>query len=344
MKRIAALFLILLLSLGCLWAHGEEGVTVLITAVGDCTLGGVANHTASSEKLFANLVDKNGYDYFFKNVLSLFEADDFTVVNLEGPLTTAKEYYDKANFYFRGRPADAKILSCSSVEVANMANNHIFNFGQAGFDETLTALKAENVGACGYDVVFYAEKDGVTVGFVGFDQWNSTYDDIRRVIGEVRPKCDLLIASYHGGVENTHSISDAVQGAGRLCIDLGADLVIGNHSHMYSGVERYKGKYIIGSLGNFCFGGNLKPKEYTCAIFRQAFTVYPGGKVEDAGIDIIPAQVGSRRNVNDCQPSLITSEYESTHLFDAILRLGNFRAKDVKWLSDSFAVTHGLNK
>ena len=344
MKRLFALMIALTLLAGLYGVQAEEGVTILITAVGDCTLGGVANHTASSEKLFAGLVDKNGYDYFFKNVMTLFEADDFTIVNLEGPLTTAKDYYGKANYYFRGRPSDAKILSSSGVEVANVANNHIFNFGQAGFDETLEALAAENVGACGYDVVYYAQKDGITVGFVGFDQWLSTNDDIRRVISEVRPNCDLLIASYHGGIENTHSISDAVRTAGRLMIDLGADLVIGNHSHMYSGVEKYKGKYIIGSLGNFCFGGNLKPKEYSCAIFRQAFTINADGSVEDAGIDIIPAQVGSRRNVNDCQPSVMTSDYEGEHLFNAILRLSNFRPRDVKWLSDSYAVAHGLDK
>ena len=344
MKRIAAFCLILTLSLCSLCAYAEEGVTILITAVGDCTLGGVANHTASSEKLFAGLVDKNGYEYFFKNVLSLFEADDFTIVNLEGPLTTAKDYYDKANFYFRGRPTDAKILSCSSVEVANMANNHIFNFGQAGFDETLQALKLESIGACGYDVVYFAEKEGVTIGFVGFDQWNSTNDDIRRVIGEVRPNCDLLIASYHGGVENTHSVSDAVRSAGRLCIDLGADLVIGNHSHMYSGVELYKGKYIIGSLGNFLFGGNTNPKDLTCTIFRQSFTVYPDGRIEDAGIDIIPASVSSVKGSNNCQPCVMENEHYALKHFNSVMRLSSFKAKDVKWLEDSFAVSHGLNK
>ena len=343
MKRLFVLLTVFIL-ICSLSALDEEGVAILISCVGDCTLGGVANHTASSEKLFAGLVDKNGYDYFFKNVKDLFEQDDFTVINLEGPLTTAKEYEGKANFYFRGRPTDAQILSVSSIEVASLANNHIFNFGQAGFDETVEAVSAVGVGACGYDLIYYAETKGITVGFVSFDQWRSTDEDIRRVMGEARPNCDLLIVSYHGGVENTHSVSDAVRAAGRLCIDLGADLVIGNHSHMYSGVELYKGKYIIGSLGNFCFGGNLKPSEYTCAIFRQGFTVYPSGKVEDAGIDIIPAQVGSRRNVNDCQPSLIASDYESEHLFSAIIRLGNFQAKNVKWLPDSFVVAHSLNK
>ena len=202
MKKLLSLMLTLMLMISTFGAFAEtDGVTILITCVGDCTLGGVANHTASSEKMFAKLVDSYGYDYFFKNVLDVFEVDDFTVINLEGPLTTAKETYGKANFFFRGRPSDAQIMAVSSIEVASLANNHIFNFGQAGFDETVQAVTDAGVGACGYDLIYYAECKGVTVGFVSFDQWLSTDSDIERVIKEARPNCDLLIVSYHGGVE-----------------------------------------------------------------------------------------------------------------------------------------------
>ena len=201
-KKLLSLMLTLMLMISTFGAFAEKhGVTILITCVGDCTLGGVANHTASSEKMFAKLVDSYGYDYFFKNVLDVFEVDDFTVINLEGPLTTAKETYGKANFFFRGRPSDAQIMAVSSIEVASLANNHIFNFGQAGFDETVQAVTDAGVGACGYDLIYYAECKGVTVGFVSFDQWLSTDSDIERVIKEARPNCDLLIVSYHGGVE-----------------------------------------------------------------------------------------------------------------------------------------------
>ena len=207
MKKTLAFILAALMIMCCFSAFAEEGVTILVSCVGDCTLGGVANHNASSERLFAQSVDKNGYDYFFKNVKELFEKDDFTVVNLEGPLTTVKQTYGKANFFFRGRPEDAEILARGSVEVASLSNNHIFNFGQAGFDETVEAVTKVGVGVCGYDLIYYAECRGVTVGFVGFDQWNSTREDITRVMTEARANCDLLIVSYHGGVENTHSVS-----------------------------------------------------------------------------------------------------------------------------------------
>ncbi|MBR5380349.1 MAG: CapA family protein [Clostridia bacterium] len=346
MKRF--LILAILLSLTVLPALSEEEeaqpVTISFTCVGDCTLGGVANHTASSEKMFARAVDKNGYEWFLEKVRYLFEADDFTLINLEGPLTTATEYEEKASFYFRGRPSDVQILTCSSVEVATLANNHSHNFRQAGYDETVKTLEEAGVGVCGYEQVYYASCKGVTVGFAGFDQWLSDDEQIRRVLTEARKNCDLLIVSYHGGIENSYGVSEAVRHAGRLSIDLGADLVVGNHSHVFSGIELYKGKYIIGSLGNFLFGGNTNPKDLTSTIFRQSFTVYPDGRIEDAGIDIIPASVSSVKGSNNCQPCVMENEHYALKHFNSVMRLSSFKAKDIKWLEDSFAVSHGLDK
>ena len=340
MKKTLAIILALIMCLGC--ALAEEGVTLVFSFVGDCTLGGEAG--GSSERYFAKVCDEKGYGYFFGQVAELFSKDDFTVVNLEGPLTQSDTKGEKAQYYFRGRPDYAKILTAGNVEVANLANNHIFNFGQRGFDDTVSALDAECIGSCGYDRVYYAEKNGVTVAFVGFDQWKSTDEDIKRVVTEARAKSDILIVSYHGGVENTHAIGDRVLQAGKLCIDLGADIVVGNHSHVYSGITKYKGKYLIGSLGNFCFGGNYNPSDSRCTIFRQAFTVYPSGQVEDAGIDIIPSYMGSKKDINDLRPGPIQGGFAPESAFNSIMNRSSFKAKDVKWMADSFAVSRGLDK
>lgn len=340
MRKTLAIVLALLLCLGA--ALAEEGVTLVFSFVGDCTLGGEAG--GSSEKYFAKVCDEKGYDYFFGSVKELFGRDDFTVVNLEGPLTTCDTKGEKSQYYFRGRPDYARILTAGGVEVANLANNHIFNFGQQGFNDTVSALDAEGIGSCGYDKIYYAEKNGVKVAFVGFDQWKSTDADIKRVVTEARAKSDILIVSYHGGVENTHAIGDRVMQAGKLCIDLGADIVVGNHSHVYSGIYRYNGKYLIGSLGNFCFGGNYKPMDSRCTIFRQAFTVYPSGKVEDAGIDIIPSYMGSKKDINDLRPGPIQGGFAPESAFNSIMNRSNFKAKDVKWMEDSFAVSRGLDR
>ncbi len=341
MKKTLAVVLTLFLCLFSCMAE-EQGVTILFSFVGDCTLGGEAG--GSSEKYFAKVCDEKGYDYFFGSVQELFSRDDFTVVNLEGPLTDCNTKGEKSQYYFRGRPDYAEILTAGGVEVANLANNHINNFGSQGVEDTMAALDAEGIGYCGYDTIYYAEKKGVKVAFVGFDQWKSTNDDIKRVMTEARANCDILIVSYHGGVENTHAIGDKVMSAGKLCIDLGADIIVGNHSHVYSGIVKYKGKYLIGSLGNFCFGGNYSPKDSRCTIFRQAFTVYPSGKVEDAGIDIIPSYMGSTKGKNDLRPGPIQGGFAPESAFRSIMNRSGFKAKDVKWLPDSFAVSRGLDK
>ena len=342
MKKIFVCF-VLIVSFLLPFRAEEAPIRITLTAVGDCTLGGVANHTASSEALFAKTVDKNGYEWFLQNVRYLFEADDFTLINLEGPLTTAQKYEDQARFYFRGRPSDVAILTCSSVEVATLANNHSHNFREEGYEETLRTLEDAGVGACGYDRVYYAECKGITVGFCGFDQWRSDKAQITSVVTEARKNCDLLIVSYHGGIEKSNRMSEQVREAGRLCIDLGADLVIGNHSHVYGGIERYKGKYITGSLGNFLFGGNADPGDLTCTIFRQEFLIYPDGTVADGGIDILPALVSTQRDRNNYQPCVQEDLRKATTFFNSVMRLSNFKVSDTRWLPDSFVIRNNIH-
>ena len=80
---------------------------------------------------------------------------------------------------------------------------------------------------------------------------------------------------------------------GRALIDAGADLVLGSHPHVVGGLEQYKGKYIVYSLGNFCFGGNSNPDDKDTIIFQQTFNVTGAGEVTDGGINIIPCSISS---------------------------------------------------
>ena len=64
---------------------------------------------------------------------------------------------------------------------------------------------------------------------------------------------------------------------GHLAIDEGADLVCGHHPHVLQGIEEYKGKNIVYSLGNFCFGGNAYPSDMDTIIFQQTFTIDQNG-------------------------------------------------------------------
>ena len=268
-----------------------EPVYITLTAVGDCTLGGNTNDGASGEKRFATCFKENSADYFMQNVRGLFGSDDVTVVNLEGPLTTATTKRSNRTFNFRGDPEYVNILSGSSVEVCNLANNHAYDFKTAGFEETASVVQAAGMGACGFGLEHYMEVKGRTVGFLGFTEWNFEPEEIESAVRSAREKCDLLIVCIHWGEELTYKHTSTTEKLGRRMVDAGADLVIGGHSHVYGEIEQYQGKYIIYSLGNFCFGGNKKPSDMQCIIFQQRFKLWPDGRVEDAGINLIPAQV-----------------------------------------------------
>lgn len=284
-----------------------EYVPITITAVGDCTLGGDVK--SGGYRNFQSYAEKYGADYFLQKVRPLFESDDLTIVNLEGPLTTSDDMRSGRTFNFRGHPQYAKILSGSSVEIANVANNHALDFGDDGFNETAEVLKAEGIGVSGFSLSHLEEVKGVRVGSLGFTEWAYSEEQIRKTVSAARKKCDLLIVSVHWGEEKEYEPTKTQEKLGRAMIDAGADLVIGNHSHVYGGVEQYKGKYIIYSLGNFCFGGNKNPSDKNCTIFQQTFHVnLTEGTVSDGGINIIPARVSGSNDKNDFQPYILTGD------------------------------------
>ena len=113
---------------------------------------------------------------------------------------------------------------------------------------------------------------------------------------------------FHWGNE-TETVPDTNQMTlGRLAIDEGADLVCGHHPHVLQGIETYKGKNIVYSLGNFCFGGNSSPSDMDTMIFQQTFTFENGEKVEDQNARIIPCMVSSVKTRNDFRPTPATGE------------------------------------
>ena len=94
-------------------------------------------------------------------------------------------------------------------------------------------------------------------------------------------------------------------------IDAGADLVLGHHPHVLQGIEQYKGKNIVYSLGNFCFGGNMYPSDMDTMIFQQTFTLKGGKLQEDNVTNIIPCSISSAEDYNNYQPTPAAREKET---------------------------------
>lgn len=308
-------------------------VPITITAVGDCTLGG--DVASGAYRNFDSYAQQYGADYFFANVRSLFSKDDLTIVNLEGPLTTSNDMRAGRTFNFRGDPDYVRILSGSSVEIANVANNHALDFGEEGLTETAEVLTDAGIGVSGFSRVYFTDVKGVRVCSVGFTEWAYSEDQIAKAIRSVRDECDLLIVSVHWGEEKEYAATKTQKELGRIMVDAGADIVIGNHSHVYGGVEKYKDKYIIYSLGNFCFGGNKNPSDKNCTIFQQTFNVGKDGSVSDAGINIIPARVSGSNSENDFQPYILSGDAAEKQLAK-IQTVSNVSSDDINWMEYKF--------
>ena len=322
-------------------------VTLTISAAGDCTFGG--EEGAKGQRRFTQYARKYGYEYFFQNVRSIFEGDDLTIVNLEGPLTTSDKPGKHGGFIFKGDPDYVNILTSSSVELCNLANNHTLDYGRTGLKETASILSSNGVGYCGYTQAWYSEMKGVRVCALGFDQWNNTKDEIAAAVAEARPNCDLLIVSMHWGEESRNDYNSKQEAMGHAIVDAGADLVIGTHPHVYQGIEKYKGKYIVYSLGNFCFAGNANPNDKRCLIFQQTFSFNPGmgiaqANILDQGINLIPCTVSSVKDMNDFQPTVMAAKEGGSLLKNVVRRSTNFVAEKVRWMKNNYLLATGLVK
>ena len=126
-----------------------------------------------------------------------------------------------------------------------------------------------------------------------------------------------MVACCHWGRERENTPEEYQKTLGRKCIDWGADLVIGHHPHVLQGVEEYQGKFILYSLGNFCFGANRNPKDKDCMIFQQTFTFLDGVKQEDRQIRAIPCSISSAAGKNDYKPTPAQGE-EAGRILDRI--------------------------
>lgn len=281
-------------------------VSLTLSVVGDCTLG--TDETFDYDTSLNAYYENYGADYFLQNVKDIFSADDLTIANFEGTLTDSDEREDKT-FAFKAPASYASILTGGSVEAVNTANNHSHDYGDQSFDDTLAALDDAGIVHFGYDETAVMDVKGIKVGLVGIYE---LYDHLEREqqlkdnIAKVKADgAQLIIVIFHWGNE-TETVPDSNQTIlGRIAIDEGADLVCGHHPHVLQGIETYKGRNIVYSLGNFCFGGNSSPSDMDTMIYQQTFTIDADGVKKDNVTNIIPCSISSAAydGYNNYQPT-----------------------------------------
>jgi poly-gamma-glutamate synthesis protein (capsule biosynthesis protein) len=286
---------------------GSEDVDITISFAGDTTLG---NNVGRS--FFSGTYKEKGAGWFLGEVKKVFSKDDLTVVNLEGALTDSRSHIHKSGspvFYFRGSPKYTKILNKGSVEICNIANNHSLDYGEKGYSDTKKALKNAGIRYYGNSTVTVVKVKGVKIGFVGV-QFTSSKDLIKSLIKKTKKKgAEVVIFTSHDGVERSYTPSTRQRAAAKVAIDAGADAAIFHHPHVIQGTEKYKGKFIAWSLGNFCFGGNSNPSDKDTMIV-QLFVKKTGGDIKISS-KVIPARISSHDGYNDLRPKIATGKSKS---------------------------------
>lgn len=314
-----------------------DPVSLTLSVVGDCTLGTdeYFDYDTSLNAYYENY----GADYFMANVKSIFSKDDLTIANFEGTLTESTEREDK-QFAFKAPASYANILTAGSVEAVNTANNHSHDYGEESFNDTLKALDTANILHFGYDETAVTEVKGVKVGLVGIYELNDHLgreEQLKQNIAKVKQDgAQLIVVIFHWGNEKEEVPDENQKTLGHLAIDEGADLVCGHHPHVLQGIEEYKGKNIVYSLGNFCFGGNAYPSDMDTIIFQQTFTIDQNGVKDDNVTNIIPCSISSDSDYNNYQPTPAEGE-EATRIMQKIQKR-SFWIKDGT-VSDSETAT-----
>jgi poly-gamma-glutamate capsule biosynthesis protein CapA/YwtB (metallophosphatase superfamily) len=250
-----------------------EAGTVVLTLVGDIMLAGSASSTLSRE----------GYEYPFAATAPILRGSDIAVGNLETPIAHEGVEFTGKKFRFKANPKAASAISKAGFSVLTLANNHIMDFGAQGLAETRQNLKKENILYTGagrnlaearipaliekngqkiaflaysltHPAEFYAgpEQPGTAPGYPRFFQ-----EDIKKA----KACADYVVVSFHWGTENATFPKPYQIGVARMAIDAGADVVVGHHPHVLQGIERYKGRLILYSLGNFAFGSMSRNAE-----------------------------------------------------------------------------------
>ena len=323
-RFLLPLLVLLLLLLPGPGAGAETKMTISFT--GDVTLGSV-EWGRDGPDAFDAVARREGYEYFFRRVKPLFLADDLTLVNLEVVLSdTARGENTNKSVRLRGLTDYAKILTAGGIEACSIANNHIMDYGQKGYESTLSALRDNGLEVCGNSLFFVFRKEGASAAFFAFTSntlpTKESLDQVAEQIAELRKEgVGAVICCFHAGQEYNPRRRERDQGRlAKVAVEKwGADLVVMHHPHVLQGIDILRGRYVFYSLGNFCFGGstvirsqegNRSIRSLESVVLQTDLTFDDGGKLLGLEGRLYPCYISSSAteagDPNDYQPMPVT--------------------------------------
>ncbi len=192
----------------------------------------------------------------FKWVANALRSSDIAFFNLESPIIDSCPMKD-SGYIFCTSKSFVEGLKFSGVDVVNLANNHIENYGKNGLDQTIRYLSEAGILTTGVGKLVKIEKKGLTFGFLGFDKSEQVNPKLNKdevdLILESDKEVDILVVSMHWGVEYRDRALESVRILAKEIMEYGADVIMGHHPHWVQDWDFINGKPVFYSLGNFVF-------------------------------------------------------------------------------------------
>ena len=318
---------------------------LLLSFVGDISIGD-ATQSRSQENSLTNVIIEKGYQWPLSLLSDYFKNDDYTFANLEVNLTTYEVKRNKnIKYCMIGQPDFVNVLTEGGIDVVNTVNNHCFDFGERGYNDTLKTLDAAGLNHFGTiypgtknesDILGIADVKGIRIGMVGM-----TYpqrSDLKRISDRIdklknEMHCQLVVVSMHWGREGYTSTLESTQtNFSRQLIDAGADVIWGHHPHVLQPTVFYKGKPIFFSTGNLIFG-TMGEVDKNTGIFQLRYDI-SGGEPVLASFSLVPCMTGNR---GDYRPFELTDEEERANCRNILIYKKTI--KNTVNLPQSFAQT-----
>lgn len=216
-----------------------------------------------------SLAQRQGYSSMFSDVKDIFSQYELVVGNLESVIAprSVVETPRSAGHVDRADPEAAAAMRDAGINLVSLANNHIFEYGILGLNETVSYLDAAGIAWAGKKNHVIRDVGGKSVAFLSWSLLPDTYcpgidpaehynvtkniKPILEDVARVKNSVDYVVLQLHWGNELVHRPSGKQQEIGHELIDAGVNVILGHHPHVLQPIERYKDGVIVYSLGNF---------------------------------------------------------------------------------------------
>lgn len=226
-----------------------------------------------------------------EDLINLFNVSDLNVINLEAPVTNYKTKILKTGPHLKSnKKSTNEVLEILKVNIATLANNHIFDYGEQGIKDTLFFCEQNNILTVGAGMnlkeasktLFFQTPAAGKIAFVNIseNEWASAKEDVAganpmslidnvQQIQNAKLQADFVFLIIHGGHEYYNLPSPQMRKRYRFYADQGVDIIIGHHTHCISGFETYKNTPIYYSLGNFLFTKNSRYDDWYTGLILE---------------------------------------------------------------------------